>query len=110
MNRQEIDRGHSYGSAPRTSGVSVSKQIAQSARTLQIQIERHRRLIAVLADGGGISPPEVGCSALDCVHRRTLRETTREAIEVLEASRRAFKSKQLEALRKKLITVLAESD
>lgn len=32
----------------------------------------------------------------------------REAIETLEATRRAFKSKQLEALRKKLVRALAE--
>ncbi|MFP4071775.1 MAG: hypothetical protein ACLFTB_06970 [Desulfovibrionales bacterium] len=38
-----------------------------------------------------------------------LREAIREAIEVLEASRKAFKSKQLEALRKKLTNVLIEA-
>ncbi len=43
-----------------------------------------------------------------CPYRLKLKETLLEAIQVLEESRKAFKSKQLEALRKKLIEALAE--
>ena len=39
----------------------------------------------------------------------SLKKAIREAIEVLEESRKAFKSKRLEALRKKLTKVLIES-
>jgi len=38
-----------------------------------------------------------------------MRETLLEVIEVLEDSRKAFKSPRLEALRKKLIRILAEN-
>ena len=38
-----------------------------------------------------------------------LKEAIQEAIDVLEESRKAFKSKRLEALRKKLTQVLIES-
>ena len=49
------------------------------------------------------------CPLMDCPHRRRLKATLKETITVLEESRKAFKSKQLEALRKKLIGVLAEN-
>ena len=39
-----------------------------------------------------------------------LEKAINEAIDVLEASRKAFKSKQLEVLRKKLTHVLTETD
>jgi len=39
-----------------------------------------------------------------------MKETLLEAIHVLEESRQAFKPKRLEALRKKLIQVLSETD
>ncbi len=39
-----------------------------------------------------------------------LKEAIREAIKVIEDSRKAFKSKKLEALRKKLTSVLIEDD
>lgn len=39
-----------------------------------------------------------------------LKEAIKEAIEVLEESRKSFKSKRLEALRKKLTQVLVESE
>lgn len=39
-----------------------------------------------------------------------MKEALLDAIQVLEESRKAFKSKRLEALRKKLIQVLSETD
>ena len=39
-----------------------------------------------------------------------LKEAVKEAIEILEESRKSFKSKRLEALRKKLTQVLVESE
>ena len=49
-----------------------------------------------------VSPP--------CCKTEKLKEAMREAIEVLEESRKAFKSKRLEALRKKLTQVLIETE
>lgn len=48
------------------------------------------------------------CDANGCRHREILRHTLADAIEVLEATRKSFKSKQIEALRKKLTKVLIE--
>jgi len=45
---------------------------------------------------------------IDCPHRTKLREVLLETIERLEESRKSFKSRQLEELRKKLIRILAE--
>jgi hypothetical protein len=48
------------------------------------------------------------CDVNGCRHREILRHTLADAIEVLESTRKAFKSKQIEALRKKLTKVLIE--
>lgn len=47
-------------------------------------------------------------SLVDCPHKRLLRQVLMETIEVLEETKKAFKSKKLEGLRKKLINVLGE--
>ena len=46
------------------------------------------------------------CPVTDCPHRRLLRQVLAETIEVLEETKRAFKSKRLESLRKRLTEVL----
>ncbi len=48
------------------------------------------------------------CASSECRHKQRLRETLVETIEALEKTRAAFKSKQIEALRKKLFMVLTE--
>ena len=50
------------------------------------------------------------CIFSDCPYKKRLREVLTETIEVLEDTKRAFKSKSLEVLRKRLMQVLAESD
>jgi len=59
-------------------------------------------------DAGGEERNVSGCGSHDCRHRHLLRHTLADAIEVLENTRKAFKSKQIEALRKKLTRVLIE--
>lgn len=99
--------------------MTVNEAILRSAEELQRRAETHRQFLARAASSGQPEVPtdraakegyaSVGeCPLLDCPHRRLLRETLVEAITVLEGTRKAFKSKQLEALRKKLIGVLAE--
>ena len=84
--------------------------IDQSTEDLHQRIDLHRYLMANILDIGGgeetlkrVSWP-LSCSAQE----RRLKEAIREAIEVLEQSRKAFKSKRLEALRKRLTDVLTE--
>jgi hypothetical protein len=86
----------------------IRDALARSAEELQQRVNEHRRLLeqAAKEDGGAFE----GCPLLDCPHRRKLRTMLVEVIEILEQTRRAFKSKQLETLRKKLLSVLAECE
>ncbi|MBW2074588.1 MAG: hypothetical protein JRI58_07570 [Deltaproteobacteria bacterium] len=85
--------------------MTVQEALNQSAQELQQQLEEHRRLLvrAIEGDAGGIEIEN--CLLLACPHKRTLKGV----LGVLEETRKAFKSKRLEVLRKKLIRVLAEN-
>jgi hypothetical protein len=85
---------------------------ADSVARQQREIELQQNLVALALRS---CPRTGGLSALaaDCPLRsreKRLREAIQEAIEVLESTRRAFKSKQLEMLRKNLTAVLIETD
>ena len=100
--------------------MTVRELIEQSAEDLRRQVEEHRRLVTSVldspdgADGTEFnwfrSTPEPIKFPATCPHRRKLRETITEAIEVLEKTRKAFKSRQLESLRRKLTRILAEDN
>jgi len=75
-----------------------------SIEEVQHRLDAHRRLLNGLDDE--MLKTEV-CFPL-CARRQRLRNALKEAIDVLEDSRRSFKSKQLESLRKRLIQTLAE--
>jgi len=82
--------------------------LARSAEELRQRIEEHHALLKrVMEESDSVAVVDV-CLVVECPHRRKLREVLTEVIEVLEETRRAFKSKRLEALRKKLVRVLAE--
>jgi hypothetical protein len=87
--------------------MTVSEAIVESARDLRLRVEEHQRLLDGLEDAGGRAGGP--CLMLNCSCRQTLRRTLSETIEVLESTRRSFKSKELEMLRKKLVEVLAEN-
>jgi hypothetical protein len=74
---------------------------------IQVILNEHGDLQNSLKEGGDIPVLRECFSA--CPYKQRLRETLLETIQVLEESRKAFKSKRLEALRKKLIEVLAET-
>ena len=88
--------------------MTAQDAIRQSAEELQARVEEHRRLLLLALEGGDGQLVEARCFYPDCPHKRRLREVVLGAIRVIEDTRRAFKSKQLEALRKRLIQVLAE--
>lgn len=73
---------------------------------LQARMERHRRLVFSVLEGRGEHESE--CLWDDCPHRRALMGLALETVRVLDETRKAFKSKQLEGLRKDLLRVLAE--
>jgi hypothetical protein len=79
-----------------------------SARELQQRAEEHRRLITAAIEENDVRGVLDACHLSDCSHRQELKEILVEAISVLEDTRKAFKSRQIEALRKKMIRILAE--
>ena len=89
--------------------------VGESVQDLQCCIDRHRRLVAAALEQRADKPGvghfsqilEVQCSRQ---REKKLKAAIRDAIEDLEQSRKSFKSKQLESLRKKLIQVLADMD
>jgi len=84
--------------------------IDRSAEELHQKIDMHRYLMAAILeqkmDGGNIKQLSLTACSPD---ETRLKEALRETIEILEESRKAFKSKRLEALRKKLTQVLIEA-
>lgn len=80
--------------------------LARHLQEIQGMLNEHGDLLNSVKEGGD-NPLLRDCFST-CPYRQRLRETLLETIQVLEESRKAFKSKQLEALRKKLIEVLAE--
>lgn len=83
-----------------------------SIKELQQGIDMHCCLVASIleeqVDERNLLP------LLDLCPKRSrelkLKEAIKEAIDILEESRKAFKSKKLEALRKKLTQVLIDAD
>ena len=88
--------------------MTIHEALSRSADELQQQLEEHRRMLSLACkggDGGEITLPfRSGGNSEYCKVKQTLAET----IEVLEATRKSFKSKQLEQLRRRLVRVLAE--
>ena len=84
--------------------------IDKSAQELHEKIDMHRYLMTTILDqrvGDGIIK-QISLPSYSADEGR-LKEAIHEAIEVLEESRKAFKSKRLETLRKRLTQVLIES-
>jgi hypothetical protein len=87
--------------------VMTAKEVLdQSIGEIRTKIEQHEQLLEHLCDGEDVRLPD--CGLTGCTHGRRLKEVLLETVEVLEGTRKAFKSKELEGLRKKLIRVLAE--
>jgi len=82
--------------------------IEKSTEELHQKIDMHRYLIATILDKK-ISEKRLDHILLpDPKKELRLSNAVKEAIEVLEETRKAFKSKRLEALRKKLTHALIE--
>ena len=84
--------------------------IDRSAQELHEKIDMHRYLMTTILDQrvneGNIKQITLPPYSAD---EGRLKKAIQEAIEVLEESRKAFKSKRLEVLRKRLTQVLIES-
>ncbi len=81
---------------------NMTEAIAASAAQLKEKADAHNKLIAEafgIDDGDDTTGGSVN----------QLRQVLYETIEVLEETRKAFKSKRLETLRKKLMKILMET-
>jgi hypothetical protein len=88
--------------------MTIADSLAQSADELAERLALHRELLRQATSRQEPAEPLGQCPTFDCRHRRQLRRILGEVVAVLEETRHSFKSKQLEALRKRLTTVLSE--
>ncbi|MFO7987601.1 MAG: hypothetical protein R6U38_17195 [Desulfatiglandaceae bacterium] len=95
----------------RTNKKDVISAIDRNAEELHQRIEMHRSLVAsVLESRMDPCHPEAFLDLRPQPSREDrLKQAIMEAIDVLEESRKAFKSRRLEALRKKLTVVLIDN-
>jgi len=87
--------------------MTLKEHLTHDVKEMEALLGRHRSIIAQLGKDAEQSYPNTFPSPDRKQH--PLKQILLETIEELELSRQAFKSKQLEALRKKLIRALAES-
>ncbi|OGP65455.1 MAG: hypothetical protein A2157_13025 [Deltaproteobacteria bacterium RBG_16_47_11] len=83
--------------------------IERSIRDLHDRVNmQHSVLLTIL---GKIKNPTSfePCSMADCPHKKLFHRVLLETIEVLEETKRSFKSKRLEELRKRLTDLLKET-
>lgn len=83
--------------------MTTQELLEQSFSELQAQVKKHHEVMRMVASG--ISPSRC-CALSSCPHEQTLRNLIVETVQVLEETRKAFKSKQLEQLRKRLLQAL----
>ena len=85
--------------------------LSRSVKDLQQGIDTHSCLIASIlgnrVDARNLKPVLENCPSR--TREMMMKEALMEAIEVLDESRKAFKSKQLETLRKRLTQVLVDA-
>ena len=79
--------------------------IERSLNELAEQVQKHQQLVKTVMEG--CSLPQ-GCVWNDCHHQQTLLNLIVETVQVLDETRKSFKSKQLEQLRKRLLSVLQQ--
>lgn len=90
----------------RSKDMTVREVLAASIKDIRMKIQEHETLFEHFNENG-----QPGVLDLQLVNYRSdqrFKSVILEAIEILDNSRKTFKSKTLEALRKKLIRVLAE--
>ena len=81
--------------------MTPAEALAHSVADLQRSLDTHCRYVSEACGGVAEVRPL-------CRRSAKLRIAVAEAIEAIEATRRAFKSRQLEAVRQKLIRALAD--
>ncbi len=81
---------------------NLTEALAVSASQLKEKVDSHNKLIAA-----AFGVEDIGNTTTESGNQ--LRQALYETIKVLEETRKAFKSKRLETLRKKLMKILMET-
>jgi hypothetical protein len=89
----------------------LTERINKSLLELYQGMDSHRCLLAsILGQEEGEQLPGIPEIYSARARERKLKEAIKEAVEVLEETKKAFKSKRLESLRKRLTQVLMDAD
>ena len=87
--------------------MATSELLEQSLADLESQMERHRKILHAVVEGRP-EMAEADCGSAGCRHRRKLCSVLLDAIAAMDETRKAFKSRQLENLRKEFARLLQE--
>jgi len=90
------------------SNKTVEQALIQSAENLQQQCSEHCRLLYIASSKGLVVGKRKKDICADCPYRHQFKETIANTIRKLENTRKNFKSKQIELLRKELTAILAQ--
>ncbi len=92
-----------------TRGIDLREYVTKVSEEIALRVAHERDVVLALLDGEEAEGGRIAyCPLVDCAPRNKYRVALQEAVNVLEETRRSFKSRQLEELRKKLQAVLAE--
>jgi len=94
------------------SGLNRNKTVEQilikSAENLQRQFDEHCRLLCTVTLKGIVAGKRKQDICADCPYKLKFKETIVSTIQILENTRKNFKSKQIELLRKELTAILVQ--
>ena len=84
------------------------KTLKCHAESLRRQLDEHQKLLEQAEDEG--NGKLNFCPHFQCPHEEQLRQAIQDVVDTLEETRKAFKSKQLERLRRRMLDVLCSTD
>jgi len=88
--------------------MTAENALIKNAKELQRLFDEHYRLLRSVTFQDCISKKGDMYFCHECPYKRKFKETLINTIETLEGTRRTFKSKQIERLRRQLTTILSE--
>ena len=84
------------------------KTLKSHAESLRQQLDEHRKLLEQAEQN---KDDKLNfCPHFQCPHETQLRQALQDVVDTLEETRKAFKSKQLEKLRRRMLNVLYAPD
>lgn len=92
----------------RDGSMTPKNALIKNAQELQRLFDEHYRLLRSVTFQDCISKKGDMYFCHDCPYKRRFKETLINTIETLEGTRRSFKSKKIEVLRRQLTSILSE--